>query len=78
MCISNQQHITNNENNNRSSSSDDDDDDEEEGNVCNTGDQKHFTIKQDLFDLLAENGFNENAIKKSIVAGCIDYSTCLQ
>lgn len=47
----------------------DDDSDEE---------RKHYTISSDLFDALKTMGFGENAIKKSIVAGCVDQSTCTQ
>ncbi|CCW67117.1 unnamed protein product [Phytomonas sp. Hart1] len=37
-----------------------------------------YTISQTLFEDLQKMGFSENAIKKSIVAGCIDQSTCIQ
>lgn len=35
-----------------------------------------FTISEQLFETLREKGFSENAIKKSIISGCIDESTC--
>ncbi|KAG5488411.1 hypothetical protein JIQ42_00013 [Leishmania sp. Namibia] len=35
-----------------------------------------YTISQTLFDALTARGFSENAIKKSVVAGCIDEATC--
>ncbi|CBZ25853.1 conserved hypothetical protein [Leishmania mexicana MHOM/GT/2001/U1103] len=41
-------------------------------------DSDTYTITQTLFDALAGRGFSENAIKKSIVAGCIDEATCTQ
>lgn len=37
-----------------------------------------YSITEQLFELLQSKGFSENAIKKSIVAGCIDESTCTQ
>lgn len=41
--------------------------------------QKHtYSISQTLYDTLLQKGFSENAIKKSIVAGCIDEGTCTQ
>ncbi|CAD2214090.1 PUB domain containing protein, putative [Angomonas deanei] len=39
-------------------------------------DPKAFEISEALFETLLENGFSENAIKKSIAAGCIDEKTC--
>ncbi|CCW59910.1 unnamed protein product [Phytomonas sp. EM1] len=39
---------------------------------------QRYTISQTLFEDLQKLGFSENAIKKSIVAGCIDQSTCVQ
>ncbi|GET93073.1 hypothetical protein, conserved [Leishmania tarentolae] len=41
-------------------------------------DEDTYTMSQTLFDALTSRGFSENAIKKSIVAGCIDESTCTQ
>ncbi|CAG9583524.1 conserved hypothetical protein [Leishmania major strain Friedlin] len=41
-------------------------------------DSDTYTISQVLFDSLTGRGFSENAIKKSIVAGCIDEGTCTQ
>ncbi|KAG5489894.1 hypothetical protein JKF63_00011 [Porcisia hertigi] len=37
-----------------------------------------YTISQTVFDALTARGFSENAIKKSIVAGCINEATCTQ
>jgi hypothetical protein len=37
-----------------------------------------YTIRQTLFDSLQARGFSENAIKKSIVSGCVDEATCTQ
>lgn len=37
-----------------------------------------YSITEQLFEGLQSKGFSENAIKKSIVAGCIDESTCTQ
>lgn len=37
-----------------------------------------FSISESLFETLKTKGFSENAIKKSIVSGCIDESTCTQ
>ncbi|KPA79823.1 hypothetical protein ABB37_04916 [Leptomonas pyrrhocoris] len=45
----------------------------DDGNDRNT-----YSISQSLFDALVARGFSENAIKKSIVAGCVDESTCTQ
>lgn len=42
------------------------------------GSEKRYTISQELFEMLLLEGFSENAIKKSIVAGCIDAKTCTQ
>ncbi|RNF02660.1 putative ubiquitin regulatory protein (ISS) [Trypanosoma rangeli] len=39
---------------------------------------KTHCISQTLFETLQEKGFSENAIKKSIVAGCVDAGTCTQ
>ncbi|EPY31361.1 putative ubiquitin regulatory protein (ISS) [Strigomonas culicis] len=41
-------------------------------------DSESYSIKQELFDALVAKGFSENAIKKSIVSGCVDESTCTQ
>ncbi|KAI5691096.1 PUB domain containing protein [Leishmania braziliensis] len=41
-------------------------------------DSDTYAICQSLFDALVARGFSENAIKKSIVAGCIDEATCTQ
>lgn len=41
-------------------------------------DRNTYTISQALFDALLARGFSENAIKKSIVAGCVDEATCTQ
>ncbi|ESL06911.1 hypothetical protein TRSC58_05407 [Trypanosoma rangeli SC58] len=40
--------------------------------------RKTHCISQALFETLQERGFSENAIKKSIVAGCVDAGTCTQ
>ncbi|KAK7197249.1 PUB domain containing protein [Novymonas esmeraldas] len=40
------------------------------------GDGNSYSISQALFDDLTAAGFSENAIKKSIVAGCINEATC--
>eukprot|EP00796_Vickermania_ingenoplastis_P004911 gene4911-3523_t len=37
-----------------------------------------YTISEQLFNTLVAKEFSENAIKKSIVAGCVDESTCTQ
>lgn len=37
-----------------------------------------FTISEQLFQKLQEMGFSDNAIKKSIVSGCVDEATCTQ
>ncbi|KPI84488.1 hypothetical protein ABL78_6451 [Leptomonas seymouri] len=39
-------------------------------------DRNTYSVSQSLFDALVAKGFSENAIKKSIVAGCIDDATC--
>ncbi|RNF23015.1 putative ubiquitin regulatory protein (ISS) [Trypanosoma conorhini] len=39
--------------------------------------QPHY-ISQKLFEELQGKGFSDNAIKKSIVAGCVDAGTCTQ
>ncbi|KEG13444.1 putative ubiquitin regulatory protein (ISS) [Trypanosoma grayi] len=41
-------------------------------------DQKTYFISQSLFESLQNKGFSDNAIKKSIVAGCVDEGTCTQ
>lgn len=37
-----------------------------------------YSISQSLFDALVVRGFSENAIKKSIVSGCVDEASCTQ
>lgn len=46
--------------------------------ISRKGDHEAYTITEQLFQQLEKKGFTENAIKKSIVAGCIDESTCTQ
>lgn len=46
--------------------------------VSSDDDPKSFTISQALLDELQQAGFSDNAIKKSIVAGCVDLSTCIK
>ncbi|ORC93208.1 putative ubiquitin regulatory protein (ISS) [Trypanosoma theileri] len=41
-------------------------------------DNKTYFISQALFETLQGKGFSDNAIKKSIVAGCIDEGSCTQ
>ncbi|KAH9581952.1 PUB domain [Trypanosoma melophagium] len=41
-------------------------------------DNKKYFISQTLFETLQGKGFSDNAIKKSIVAGCVDEGTCTQ
>ncbi|RHW68634.1 PUB domain containing protein, putative [Trypanosoma equiperdum] len=40
--------------------------------------KRKYYISQSLFESLQAKGFSENAIKKSIVAGCVDEGTCTQ
>nr|CCC93610.1 conserved hypothetical protein [Trypanosoma congolense IL3000] len=45
---------------------------------CSESEKKKYYISQALFELLQAKGFSDNAIKKSIVAGCVDEGTCTQ
>ncbi|EAN87191.1 putative ubiquitin regulatory protein (ISS) [Trypanosoma cruzi] len=46
--------------------------------TSNLEERKKYYISQALFETLQGKGFSDNAIKKSIVAGCVDDGTCTQ
>lgn len=47
-------------------------------NTSDEENKKHHSISSTLLESLLLHGFSENAIKKSIVAGCVDENTCTQ
>nr|CCC51401.1 conserved hypothetical protein [Trypanosoma vivax Y486] len=51
---------------------------DETASLSEEEDTKKYYITENLFETLKAMGFSENAIKKSIVAGCVDESTCVQ
>ncbi|KAG5463843.1 hypothetical protein LSCM1_00014 [Leishmania martiniquensis] len=48
----------------------------EDSSSSDESDSGRYTISQTTFDALTARGFSDNAIKKSVVAGCINEATC--